>query len=511
MLPKKILLGVELNALRQQMGQITTNVLALESTLPTVNAQESGDSQTGGGPGAVTQNPGGSQPGSTSGLSNQGPDISPPNSQTGGVNQPASSAGSEAYTGSGTIPFTAPNNSGVTPNHEQAHDAGGTVQFSVPSQSLSDRASEAKSMFGSGGIVNVNAVPQTSAQEVKVSFDAKSFDSLKANDTQLAIRTGGAIINIPTNAVTTNGVGQLVVSDTKVYDNSTPLPSSGISDFSLQKVSDTHEFGIKLVDGEKSEKADTSFKTDVTVAIHLTKDQLEQAGNTSSLGVFRQNETTKEWDFVGGRYDSGLQSMVFNTSHFSKYTVMKIDHKFADVSDDYSYVKPYISALSVRGIMRGTGDDTFDPGDTLTRAQAAVILSKFLCLKDKEYSGTFADVASGQWYTQSIEAVSQAGLIYGADGKFDPKGKLTREQMVVLVIRLLEKTTGVGNSQFAANYKGDATDLGNVSTWAQDSVKSALALGLVTNHDGIGFDPLAEATRADMAMAVGKLLPFRSE
>lgn len=55
----------------------------------------------------------------------------------------------------------------------------------------------------------------------------------------------------------------------------------------------------------------------------------------------------------------------------------------------------------------------------------------------------FKDVDDNRWSAKYIKAAKELGLISGnPDGTFNPEGPLTREQAVVLQVRLYEKITG---------------------------------------------------------------------
>lgn len=121
-----------------------------------------------------------------------------------------------------------------------------------------------------------------------------------------------------------------------------------------------------------------------------------------------------------------------------------LENKFNDVNEnDYFY--PYALWARENSIIFGTSENKFSPELEITREQAAVILynyakNKGIELKDI-YRNDFKDSALiSQWAKEGVLALSQAGIIKGRnDGAFDPKGKITRAEIAVMLVNLKEE------------------------------------------------------------------------
>ena len=93
------------------------------------------------------------------------------------------------------------------------------------------------------------------------------------------------------------------------------------------------------------------------------------------------------------------------------------------------------------GVVAGVGNDRFAPNDTLTREQAAVMLSR---LTDKlnnplpRQTATFADNAEvSEWAIDSVGNVQASGIMSGVgNNNFSPKGSYTREQSIITIVRM---------------------------------------------------------------------------
>ena len=114
---------------------------------------------------------------------------------------------------------------------------------------------------------------------------------------------------------------------------------------------------------------------------------------------------------------------------------------FADTNDIN------VEKMAYLGVVSGVGDDRFDPNGTLTREQAAVILSRLSDAIDRPFpsirpSATvpFADRGSiASWAYESVFRVQVAGIMSGVgDNRFAPQDPYTREQSIVTIVRMFE-------------------------------------------------------------------------
>ena len=101
---------------------------------------------------------------------------------------------------------------------------------------------------------------------------------------------------------------------------------------------------------------------------------------------------------------------------------------FSDAKDiEYTEAVEVMNAI---GVLKGTGSNNFEPKATLTREQAAKIISYMLLGDVADKLGTtatgFSDVAADRWSAPFVAYCASNGIIAGVgDGKFDPAGTLT--------------------------------------------------------------------------------------
>ncbi|WP_028390646.1 S-layer homology domain-containing protein [Bacillus cihuensis] len=105
---------------------------------------------------------------------------------------------------------------------------------------------------------------------------------------------------------------------------------------------------------------------------------------------------------------------------------------YSDVSTN-SWAFPYVEAAVKAGYIKGYTDGTFKGGTNLSREHMAVMFVRSLGVDVTGYGSklTFNDSGSiSNSYKDAIAFSVEAGLISGKkDGKFDPKGNATREQV----------------------------------------------------------------------------------
>jgi uncharacterized protein YjdB len=175
---------------------------------------------------------------------------------------------------------------------------------------------------------------------------------------------------------------------------------------------------------------------------------------------------------------------------------------FSDVSASY-WGYDAISSLSSKGIVSGYPDGTFKPDASITRAEFATIVVKALGLNTTGTTGQFTDVTADAWYYGTVNAAASAGLVSGmGDNLFAPNALITREQMAVMVAKALgNKAPAVDGTELNA-----FSDKSAVSSWAVSGMEEAVKAGIVSGMTADTLAPMANATRAQAAEMIYKML-----
>jgi beta-N-acetylglucosaminidase len=163
------------------------------------------------------------------------------------------------------------------------------------------------------------------------------------------------------------------------------------------------------------------------------------------------------------------------------------------------WAEDYIRNLASLQIMIGDGKGTFSPDNNISRGEFATLISNALKLPNN--TSTFKDIdAAGAWFVPGIQKAAGAGIISGyGNGMFGPKDSITRDQAVTMIDKAL-KYKGIQ----ATEVKVPFTDLANALN--PDAIARVYGLGIVSGKGGATFAPKGEATRAEVAVMLTKML-----
>ncbi len=147
------------------------------------------------------------------------------------------------------------------------------------------------------------------------------------------------------------------------------------------------------------------------------------------------------------------------------------------------------------GLFNGMSAATFEPNTPMSRAMLVTVLWRYEG-EPKGGANTFTDVKSGEWYAKAVAWAAENGIVGGVgDSRFDPNGKLTREQLAAILFRYSDfRAYDTDKRDSFAGFP----DKNRVSLWAKDAMGWAVAEGLITGSDG-RLEPQGSATRAQVA------------
>jgi hypothetical protein len=183
-------------------------------------------------------------------------------------------------------------------------------------------------------------------------------------------------------------------------------------------------------------------------------------------------------------------------------TVRVIDNKksFPDVADGAWY-GPAVDFVSSHELFQGT-DKGFEPDAPMTRAMLATVLFR---LEDgvAEGENLFADVPDDAWYADAAIWAGENGIVKGTDKGFEPDLNVTREQIATMLYRYV-KYLGLDVSA-SASLEG-FPDSGEVSGWANEAMQWAVGAGLFRGDDTGALNPQKNATRAEVATLMERVV-----
>lgn len=178
--------------------------------------------------------------------------------------------------------------------------------------------------------------------------------------------------------------------------------------------------------------------------------------------------------------------------------------EFPDVSAGH-WGQREIQDMANLGFIAGTPDGNFYPDNSVTRAEFAAMIVKSLKLPlNPVKKSTFKDVDIKHWARGVIDAAGKAGYIVGNQGFFRPDDRISRQEMGAIIMKISEKHgyPGDGSVAFLGQYK----DYNQVSAWAAPALSAAAKFGYLEEVDNRIFAPLSQATRAQAAVGIYRVL-----
>lgn len=165
-----------------------------------------------------------------------------------------------------------------------------------------------------------------------------------------------------------------------------------------------------------------------------------------------------------------------------------------------------VKDLTSRGIMKGTASGRFEPNGSISRAEFATMLAR-TALSEKElaqyaYRGDFTDVGRGHWANKYINWAMENGVVSGYKGKFNPGGKITRQDMAVMLVNY-SKAMCVGLPPITNSVSFQ--DSGSISGYARDSVNTLARAGILKGSDGY-VRPADTSMRSEAAQLFSRFL-----
>ena len=176
---------------------------------------------------------------------------------------------------------------------------------------------------------------------------------------------------------------------------------------------------------------------------------------------------------------------------------------FTDV-DRNAWYHEAVDFVVERALMDGVRDDQFDPEGTLTRAMMATILYRLSRETWIVGSSSFEDVPMDSWYGAAVAWAEANGIVDGvSEGKFDPQGAVTREQIVTMLYRYAQREKYDISGAGAVDVFVDAED---ISPWALQAVQWAVGNGLMEGSSGMQLLPGDRASRVQAAALLQRFM-----
>lgn len=236
-------------------------------------------------------------------------------------------------------------------------------------------------------------------------------------------------------------------------------------------------------------------------------------------GAYLSTETVTEHAFYSftpnqfGRYTFEVTAKnPYGASEPATCTTLVDPHdcqikQFTDVKNFLDWSHAGIEYVVVNGLFNGTSETTFSPDATMTRGMIATVLWRMRQCPQPEIENPYSDVADGTWYTDAVRWAYEEKIMDGVgNGRFDPDGVLTREQIVTVLYRFAGQ---IGNADTDVTVLETFADAHLVADWSKDAVCWAVSHQVIQGSAVNGaqyLTPTGSATRAQVATILMRFL-----
>ena len=179
--------------------------------------------------------------------------------------------------------------------------------------------------------------------------------------------------------------------------------------------------------------------------------------------------------------------------------------------ENFDWAKEHIMALYNKGAVDGTEKNTFSPSNLVTREQFVKMISALTTFDENPPSAEFSDVAKGEWYEKYINGAKASGLISGRDdGTFGVGDCIIRQDAAIMCLNAIKKERPdlLENLKIEKLPFGDA---GDISSYAVYAVSALNKLGILNGDASGNFNANANATRAEAAVMINKVMTLIGE
>lgn len=179
---------------------------------------------------------------------------------------------------------------------------------------------------------------------------------------------------------------------------------------------------------------------------------------------------------------------------------------FTDVKANAWYAEA-VGEVYEAGIMEGKGDGKFAPNASMTRAELVTVLCR-LSGDNAEGMGenlTFTDTKKSAWYADSVAWAVESGIVAGyEDNTFKPNKAILRQELAKMFVAFLEYMSLPLEGTALTDSFADSSAF---PKWAAEYIETLRKTGLMGGDTAGNFRPKANASRAEIATVITRLLP----
>nr|WP_225445703.1 S-layer homology domain-containing protein [Paenibacillus arenosi] len=327
----------------------------------------------------------------------------------------------------------------------------------------------------------------------------------QASGAKFSLKYKDTVYTLPLNNLNYTGIRTEWANDSSIWvaihveeDPTLNKLTQKLSQLSARQLISPHKFTLySFVDG----KAPRTITADVQHAYRLTS-----VYHPRHLSAIQYDPNVDRILYTANtiKVERGITLVKFAGKSNISVALAERNKSFHDTSSHWA--RASIETLASKFIIEGTSNDRFSPEQKLTRAQFAVLLARAFGLKpDQTGAAQFRDISDSHPMAGMIGAASKAGIISGySNGTFRPNQTVTREQMAMMLVRVMNAAGQPLPEGGSAAEK--FSDRNKISSYAKRDVAKAVEAGLISGLTAKTFAPQGDATRAQGAVMLQRVL-----
>ncbi len=288
-----------------------------------------------------------------------------------------------------------------------------------------------------------------------------------------------------------------------------PVPNITVVDLAVFLSSDKSKYAegeiIKFAIEYKNKSAETASNVIVKAEIPAYTTVVDLAGGTAKgtaiewkIAKLAANTSGKiEYKVSVNKLDKAEVSSSNTATVTSTYVTKTEDDSSKTIFLLYSNVNNYHARY-----IAGYEDNTFRPGNNVTRAEVAAMMYRVLGIdKVESLNRNYSDVKSTHWAYKCINSVTNAGLFMGyRDGSFHPDSYITRAEFATVLANYLK----------LKNVEHDKINFSDINNhWAKNFIEEIYRVKLIEGYIENGerlFKPDNNISRSEAVTIVNKML-----
>ncbi len=247
-------------------------------------------------------------------------------------------------------------------------------------------------------------------------------------------------------------------------------------------------------------------KTDVSYEIKLTSPSGMQIGDFTGevIGGIPAESFTGNGSFTA-KVNAGGATMYKITPASADFSAL-LTTNFRDLYN-YDWARQAIVKMENAGVATGITPTAFAPGKAITRGDFAMFLVNALGL-DMEPGENFADVKENAKYSRAVAIGRAAGILKGVgDNLFNPEAEITRQDLMVICARGMRLKKELGEGADISAFPDNTL----IADYAVADIAAMVRVGIVKGNADGTINPLGNTTRAEAAVIMDRIVTFLAE